>query len=134
MGRQCIAFGRRPRGTGAGQPYCAHRAGQRPGQPSRQITPPRSHRERSRQSPESRPDCQTAGKPQHPLLFLLSADTCSSDDYDRDEDQTIASLSRLAEEAERLDLLLLLENEKGIVGATVARCNRRLQVIDPPTG
>lgn len=66
------------------------------------------------------------------IFSFYPPDTGSNAHYDQHVDQAIASLTRLAEEAEKLDLLLLLENEKGIVGDTVARCHRILQAIDSP--
>ncbi len=63
------------------------------------------------------------------IFSFYPPDTSSNADYDRYVEQAIASLTRLAEEAQKLDLLLLLENEKGIVGDTVARCQRILQSI-----
>lgn len=66
------------------------------------------------------------------IFSFYPPDTSSNAHYDQHVDQAIASLTRLAEEAEKLDLLLLLENEKGIVGDTVARCHRILQAIDSP--
>jgi len=66
------------------------------------------------------------------IFSFYPPDTSSNADYDRYVDGAIASLSRLAEEAEKRDLLLLLENEKGIVGDTVARCHRIMQAIDNP--
>lgn len=66
------------------------------------------------------------------IFSFYPPDTSSNAHYDQHVAQAIASLGRLAEEAEKLDLLLLLENEKGIVGDTVARCHRILQAIDSP--
>jgi len=66
------------------------------------------------------------------IFSFYPPDISSNADYDRYVEQAIASLSHLTEEAEKLDLLLLLENEKGIVGDTVARCHRILQAIDSP--
>lgn len=66
------------------------------------------------------------------IFSFYPPDTSSNADYDQYVEPAIASLRRLAEEAEKLDLLLLLENEKGIVGDTVARCHRILQAIDSP--
>ena len=66
------------------------------------------------------------------IFSFYPPDTSSHAAYDQYVDQAIASLARLAAEAEKLDLLLLLENEKGIVGDTVARCHRILQAIDSP--
>ncbi len=66
------------------------------------------------------------------IFSFYPPDTSSNGAYDQYVEQTIASLSRLAEEAEKLDLLLLLENEKGIVGDTVARCHRILTAIPNP--
>jgi sugar phosphate isomerase/epimerase len=66
------------------------------------------------------------------IFSFYPPDTISNADYDRSVEQAIASLTRLAAEAQKLDLLLLLENEKGIVGDTVARCHRILQAISSP--
>jgi len=66
------------------------------------------------------------------IFSFYPPDTSSNAHYDQHVDQAIASLTRLAAEAQKLDLLLLLENEKGIVGDTVARCHRILQAIDSP--
>lgn len=66
------------------------------------------------------------------IFSFYPPDTSSNAHYDQYVDQAIAALTRLTEEAEKLDLLLLLENEKGIVGDTVARCRRILQAIDSP--
>lgn len=64
------------------------------------------------------------------IFSFYPPDTRSNAGYDQYVEPAIASLSRLAEEAERLDLLLLLENEKGIVGDTIVRCHRILHAID----
>lgn len=66
------------------------------------------------------------------IFSFYPPDTSSNAHYDGYVEHAIASLGRLAEEAEKLDLLLLLENEKGIVGDTVARCHRILHAIDSP--
>lgn len=66
------------------------------------------------------------------IFSFYPPDTSSNADYDLYVEQAIASLTRLAAEAQKLDLLLLLENEKGIVGDTVARCHRILQAISSP--
>ncbi len=66
------------------------------------------------------------------IFSFYPPDTSSNAHYDQHVEQAIASLSRLTEEAEKLDLLLLLENEKGIVGDTVARCQRILHAIPSP--
>lgn len=66
------------------------------------------------------------------IFSFYPPDTSSNAHYDQYVDQASAALTRLAQEAEKLDLLLLLENEKGIVGDTVARCHRILQAIDSP--
>ena len=66
------------------------------------------------------------------IFSFYPPDISSNADYDRYVEQAIASLSRLTDEAQKLDLLLLLENEKGIVGDTIARCQRILQAIPSP--
>ncbi len=66
------------------------------------------------------------------IFSFYPPDTSSNAGYDQYVQPAIDSLSRLADEAEQLDLLLLLENEKGIVGDTVDRCHRILQAIDNP--
>ncbi|MFZ1754045.1 MAG: TIM barrel protein [Caldilineaceae bacterium] len=67
------------------------------------------------------------------IFSFYPPDTSSNAHYDQHVDQAIASLARLVEEAEKLDLLLLLENEREIVGDTVARCHRILQALDSPS-
>jgi sugar phosphate isomerase/epimerase len=50
--------------------------------------------------------------------------------YDSFVDEAAARLARLADEASSDGMLLVLENEKGIVGDTVARCHRLLAMVD----
>ena len=52
--------------------------------------------------------------------------------YDRYVAESIERLSELAALAERRGFTLLLENEKGIVGDTIARCHALLAGVDSP--
>jgi sugar phosphate isomerase/epimerase len=55
-----------------------------------------------------------------------------ADSFDAYLDESAERLGRLAALAERDGCLLLLENEKGIVGDTPERCARLLQAVDSP--
>jgi sugar phosphate isomerase/epimerase len=52
--------------------------------------------------------------------------------YDQHVDQAIEKLSALAEVAAAEDIQLVLENEKDIVGDTIARCHAILKGVDSP--
>jgi sugar phosphate isomerase/epimerase len=51
-------------------------------------------------------------------------------DDERQVNEAAERLARLADEASAAGILLLLENEKGIVGDTVARCRQLLAAVD----
>jgi sugar phosphate isomerase/epimerase len=64
-------------------------------------------------------------------VFSFYPDDISSNaHYDRHVDEAAERLARLTDEASAAGILLLLENEKGIVGDTVARCHALLTAVD----
>jgi len=54
-------------------------------------------------------------------------------DFDAHLDEAIVRLAKLAEQAQQAGFTLLLENEKGIIGDTVARCLALCQGLDNPS-
>ncbi len=59
-------------------------------------------------------------------------DTQGNAHYNEHVEEATARLARLTEMAEREDFVLLLENEKGIVGDTLERCHALVSAIDSP--
>lgn len=66
------------------------------------------------------------------VFSFYPPDTSSNAGYDEYVDESAARLAKLAEVAGARGFLLLLENEKEIVGDTVARCHGLLQAVDSP--
>jgi sugar phosphate isomerase/epimerase len=66
------------------------------------------------------------------LFSFYPPDTRSNEQYDQYVAEATARLARLADLARREGLLLLLENEKGIVGDTPERCHAILSTIESP--
>lgn len=75
---------------------------------------------------------EAAGTQYVRIFSFYPPDTSSNAHYDDYLPETIARLSRLAEHAQREGYYLTLENEKGIVGDTVARCQAILSGVDNP--
>jgi len=59
-------------------------------------------------------------------------DTQDNTPYDEYVQEAIDRLAQMTELAEREDFVLLLENEKGIVGDTLERCHALVSAIDSP--
>jgi sugar phosphate isomerase/epimerase len=66
------------------------------------------------------------------VFSFYPPDTRSNAEYDEYVEQATARLARLTELAQRDGACLLLENEKGIVGDTLARCHAILSAINSP--
>ncbi|MEM7127925.1 MAG: sugar phosphate isomerase/epimerase family protein [Chloroflexota bacterium] len=56
------------------------------------------------------------------IFSFYPDDTSTNSHYDQHLDETVERLSQMAESAQKHGFVLLLENEKGIVGDTVSRC------------
>lgn len=77
--------------------------------------------------------CQIAERLGTNIIRVFSfypPDTSSNERYDEYVDESAARLSKLAAVAQERGFLLLLENEKEIVGDTVARCHALLQAVE----
>jgi sugar phosphate isomerase/epimerase len=59
-------------------------------------------------------------------------DTSTNEHYDQYVDLSVARISELVALAEDAGFTMLLENEKGIVGDTLARCEALIKTIDSP--
>jgi sugar phosphate isomerase/epimerase len=66
------------------------------------------------------------------VFSFYPPDTSSNVHYDRYIDQAVSRLAQLAEMAQQEGFTLLLENEKGIVGDTLARCHAIVNAIKNP--
>ena len=66
------------------------------------------------------------------VFSFYPPDISTNAHYDQHLDEAIAKLKALAEVAAAEDVQLVLENEKGIVGDTVARCHAILTAVDSP--
>jgi len=66
------------------------------------------------------------------IFSFYPPDLSSNAQYDQHLPAVIARLQHLAEAAGHAGVELLLENEKGIVGDTLARCHALLQAVDHP--
>jgi sugar phosphate isomerase/epimerase len=59
-------------------------------------------------------------------------DASTNEHYDQHLDEAIDRLRNMADHAQKAGFYLMLENEKGIVGDTVARCKAICQAVDNP--
>ncbi len=66
------------------------------------------------------------------MFSFYPPDTSSNARYDEYVEDATARLIQLTELAEREGFTLLLENEKGIVGDTLARCHALVSAVDSP--
>ena len=66
------------------------------------------------------------------VFSFYPPDTSSNEHYDQHLDDAIERLAKMAGQAQQAGFYLMLENEKGIVGDTVARCKAICQAIDNP--
>jgi sugar phosphate isomerase/epimerase len=66
------------------------------------------------------------------MFSFYPPDTSSNERYDEYVEEATARLVRLAELAEREGATLLLENEKDIVGDTLARCHALVTAVNSP--
>ena len=66
------------------------------------------------------------------IFSFYPPDTSSNAHYDQHLPETIERLQKMAEHAQQAGFYLMLENEKGIVGDTVARCKAIFEAIDNP--
>jgi sugar phosphate isomerase/epimerase len=66
------------------------------------------------------------------MFSFYPPDTSTNEHYDEYVEKSASRLVRLAELAGREGATLLLENEKGIVGDTVARCHALVSAVDSP--
>jgi len=66
------------------------------------------------------------------LFSFYPPDTSTNEHYDDYVAEATARLAKLTELAEREGFVLLLENEKGIVTDTLARCEAVVKAIDSP--
>jgi sugar phosphate isomerase/epimerase len=66
------------------------------------------------------------------IFSFYPPDTSSNACYDEYVGEAVSRLARLAEMAQRAGFTLLLENEKGIVGDTVARCHALVGAVANP--
>ena len=66
------------------------------------------------------------------VFSFYPPDISTNAHYDQHLDDAIAKLKALTELAASEDILLVLENEKEIVGDTVARCHAILAAVDSP--
>jgi sugar phosphate isomerase/epimerase len=73
---------------------------------------------------------ETLGARNVRMFSFYPPDTGSNEHYDAYLEEAISRLTRLTELARNDGFLLLLENEKDIVGDTIARCHALLSAID----
>lgn len=66
------------------------------------------------------------------MFSFYPPDTSTNAHYDQHVDESVERLKVLAEMAERKGFTLLLENEKGIVTDTLARCKAVVDAVDSP--
>lgn len=66
------------------------------------------------------------------IFSFYPPDTSSNARYDEYVEEAAGRLARLAEMAQRAGFTLLLENESGIVGDTIARCHALLSAVANP--
>lgn len=66
------------------------------------------------------------------VFSFYPPDISSNAHYDQHVPEAIARLSALADVAAKADIQLVLENEKDIVGDTIARCHAILQAVNSP--
>ncbi|HOT91161.1 MAG TPA: sugar phosphate isomerase/epimerase family protein [Anaerolineae bacterium] len=66
------------------------------------------------------------------LFSFYPPDTSTNEHYDDYVEEAVARLAKLTEMAEREGFVLLLENEKGIVTDTLARCEAVIKAINRP--
>ena len=66
------------------------------------------------------------------IFSFYPPDTSSNAHYDQWVEESVSRLARLAEMAARRGFVLLLENEKAIVGDTIRRCHAIVSAIDIP--
>lgn len=66
------------------------------------------------------------------IFSFYPPDTSTNARYDEYVDEAAARLARLAERAGSAGFVLLLENEKGIVGDTIARCHALVSKVNNP--
>lgn len=66
------------------------------------------------------------------IFSFYPPDTSSNLRYDEYLEEAISRLARLTEMAQRAGFMLLLENEKGIVGDTLARCYKLVHTVASP--
>jgi sugar phosphate isomerase/epimerase len=64
------------------------------------------------------------------MFSFYPPDTSTNEHYDQYVEQSAERLTKLAEAAEREGFVLLLENEKAIVGDTIARCHALVTAVD----
>ena len=75
----------------------------------------------------------SSGAPANPCIRIFSFHPpADSTDYDSYVDSAIDRIRRLVAVAEEEGVMLLLENEKGIVGDTLDRCVKLVNAIDNP--
>ena len=67
------------------------------------------------------------------LFSFYPPDTSTNDAYDQYVDATVERLGRLTRMAEESGFTLLLENEKGIVTDTLARCETVVKAVGSPS-
>ena len=66
------------------------------------------------------------------VFSFYPPDTSINERHDQWVEESMARLGKLAEMAARRDFVLLLENEKAIVGDTIRRCHAIVRAIDSP--
>jgi sugar phosphate isomerase/epimerase len=76
---------------------------------------------------------ETVGTRRVRVFSFYPPDTSSNARYDAYVEEAISRLGRLTDLARREGFVLLLENEKGIVGDTLERCHAILSAIDSPS-
>lgn len=75
---------------------------------------------------------ETVGCRRVRLFSFYPPDTSTNEHYDAYVAEATARLAKLTEMAEREGFVLLLENEKGIVTDTLARCEAVVKAVDNP--